>query len=33
LVVPFGSGAYIVRYRVDRDKVVIARIFHGREDR
>ena len=33
LIVPFGSGAYVVRYRVDRDEVVVARIFHGREDR
>jgi plasmid stabilization system protein ParE len=33
LIVPFGSGAYVVRYRVDRAEVVVARIFHGREDR
>jgi plasmid stabilization system protein ParE len=33
LIVPFGSGAYVVRYRVDRDEVIVARIFHGREDR
>ena len=33
LVVRFGSGAYIVRYRVDPDEVVVARIFHGAEDR
>ena len=33
LIVPFGSGAYVVQYRVDHDAVVVARIFHGREDR
>jgi plasmid stabilization system protein ParE len=33
LIVPFGSGAYVVRYRVDRNDVVVARIYHGREDR
>jgi plasmid stabilization system protein ParE len=33
LIVPFGSGAYIVRYRVSADEVVVGRIFHGREDR
>jgi plasmid stabilization system protein ParE len=33
LVVPFGSGAYIIRYRIDtqRDAVVITRLWHGRE--
>jgi plasmid stabilization system protein ParE len=35
LVVPFGAGAYIIRYRVDhrRNKVVITRLWHGREQR
>jgi toxin ParE1/3/4 len=33
LIVPFGSGAYVVQYRVDQTTVVVARIFHGREDR
>jgi toxin ParE1/3/4 len=33
LIVPFGSGAYVVQYRVDPTTVVVARIFHGREDR
>jgi plasmid stabilization system protein ParE len=32
-IVPFGSGAYVVQYRVDEAEVVVARIFHGREDR
>jgi plasmid stabilization system protein ParE len=35
LVVPFGRGAYIIRYRVDqrRDTIVITRLWHGREQR
>jgi len=33
LIVPFGRGAYVVQYRVDPAEVVVARIFHGREDR
>jgi toxin ParE1/3/4 len=33
LIVPFGSGAYVVQYRVAATSVVVARIFHGREDR
>jgi plasmid stabilization system protein ParE len=35
LVVPFGRGAYIIRYRIDyeRDTVVIVRLWHGREHR
>jgi len=33
LIVPFGRGAYVIRYRIDydRDSVVIVRIWHGRE--
>ncbi|HKS60931.1 MAG TPA: type II toxin-antitoxin system RelE/ParE family toxin [Xanthobacteraceae bacterium] len=35
LVVPFGRGAYVIRYRIDqqRDTVVIVRLWHGRENR
>jgi plasmid stabilization system protein ParE len=35
LVVPFGAGAYIIRYRIDarRDSVVITRLWHRRERR
>jgi plasmid stabilization system protein ParE len=33
LVVPFGGGAYLLRYRVDPEAVVIARVWHGREER
>jgi plasmid stabilization system protein ParE len=35
LIVPFGAGAYVIRYRVDhrRNAVVITRLWHGREQR
>lgn len=33
LVVPFGRDAYILRYRVEPDRVIVARVFHLREDR
>ena len=33
LSIPFGKSGYSVEYRVDPDRVVIARIFHMREDR
>ncbi|MDO9587246.1 MAG: type II toxin-antitoxin system RelE/ParE family toxin [Brevundimonas sp.] len=29
----FGQSGYVVRFRVDHDTVVIARIYHMREDR
>ncbi|MFT3913130.1 MAG: type II toxin-antitoxin system RelE/ParE family toxin [Anaeromyxobacteraceae bacterium] len=33
LVVPAGRGAYVLRYRMDDDAVVIARAWHTREHR
>ena len=33
LPIRFGDSGYVVQYRVDPDAVVIARIFHMREDR
>lgn len=33
LSVRFGSGGYVIQYRVDPDAVVVARIFHTREQR
>jgi plasmid stabilization system protein ParE len=33
LVVKFGSAAYVLRYRVEDKRVVVAAIFHSREDR
>jgi plasmid stabilization system protein ParE len=29
----FGGGAYVLRYRVDADAVVIVRVWHSREER
>ena len=33
LVIPFGAGAYVLRYRVHDDTVVVIRVWHGREAR
>jgi len=33
LVVPFGAGAYVLRYRLHQDTVVILRVWHSREER
>lgn len=33
LDVRFGKGGYVILFRIDHDAVVIARIFHMREDR
>jgi plasmid stabilization system protein ParE len=33
LFVPFGGSAYALRYHLDRDDIVIVRIWHGREKR
>lgn len=29
----FGAGAYVLRYRIDGDTVVIIRAWHSREKR
>lgn len=31
LIIPFGSGAYIIRYRVHFDMIVIVTIRHSKE--
>jgi plasmid stabilization system protein ParE len=33
LFLPFVGGAYILRYRLEGDTVVIIRVWHGREQR
>ena len=33
LVVRFGAGAYVLRYRMDREAAVIIRVWHSREAR
>ncbi|NOQ36062.1 MAG: type II toxin-antitoxin system RelE/ParE family toxin [Methylococcaceae bacterium] len=33
LFLPFGAGAYILRYQLDVDKVGIIRVWHSRENR
>ena len=32
-VVPFGAGAYMLRYRIHDEAVVIIRVWHSREAR
>lgn len=32
LIIPFGNGNYIVRYREDNNSVVIVRIRHSKEN-
>ena len=33
LLVPFGAGAYVLRYRIHEDTVIIIRVWHSREQR
>ena len=33
LIVRFGRGAYVIRYKVEGETVFVTRIHHGREDR
>lgn len=33
LYLPFGNAAYVLRYRLDGDAVVIIRAWHSREHR
>lgn len=33
LIVPFGRNAYILSYRIEKETVLVTRIWHSREDR
>ncbi len=33
LVVRFGRDGFVVQYRVERTRVIVARVLHGRQDR
>jgi plasmid stabilization system protein ParE len=33
LMVRFGHYGYIIRYTIEDDRVIVTRIFHGREKR
>ena len=33
LFVPFGAGAYVLRYRIHGDAIFIIRVWHSREHR
>ncbi len=33
LIIPFGAGAYIIRYVFENDSFYVLRIWHNRENR
>ncbi|MGS2724888.1 type II toxin-antitoxin system RelE/ParE family toxin [Porticoccus sp. GXU_MW_L64] len=33
LLIPFGNGNYVLRYREEKERVVIVRVWHSREER
>ncbi len=33
LFVPFGAGAYVLRYRIHDDTIVVILAWHSREER
>lgn len=33
IVLQVLNAAYVLQYRIDRDRLVILRVFHGREER
>jgi len=33
LFVPFGASAYVLRYRIKSETIVVIRVWHGREER
>lgn len=33
IVVPFGAGNYVLRYREDGDKIAVVRVWHSKEER
>ena len=33
LFVPFGIGAYVLRYRIHDDTIIVIRVWHSRETR
>lgn len=32
-LIPFGAGAYVLRYRIHGDTIVVIRVWHSREVR
>lgn len=33
LYLPFGAGAYVLRYRLDGEAIIVIRVWHSRERR
>lgn len=32
LYIPFGKNAYVLRYRIEEDTIIVIRAWHGREN-
>lgn len=33
LLVPFGKGNYVIRYRIEKKRLAVVHLWHSREDR
>jgi len=33
ILIPFGAGNYVLRYRKDNLKIVVVRVWHSKEER
>lgn len=33
LFLPFGAGAYVLRYRLQGERIIVIRVWHSREQR
>ena len=33
LIIPFGQRGYVMRYRVEKNTIIILRVWHARENR
>ena len=33
ILIPFGAGSYVLRYREDNVTIVVVRVWHSKEDR
>ena len=31
LYLPFGAGAYVLRYRLEQERIIVIRVWHSRE--
>lgn len=33
LIVPFGKHGYVIHYYIEADRILIVRVYHGRQNR